>query len=380
MGYQRMTSKDFQELLHVGQTALEIEKSEEQLSVVLNLLEQIFKTRNNNFFFANSCNKSLDLNHVISRGMEKKFFNEFKQYYHKLDPFYEILSINSHPTVIIRDHSKNRGKLSEYYNDFLKPQHIHHQMSIYLKSKQKFLGVLGLYRPKNANKFSSNDQAKANLLAPYLASALGNALNSEQKNKQQAILDAIAAHMPYKRIIVLDESMKPIYQNEHATSLFSHGTSLHKEQIPSFLPLPEKLYQHCKALFRSNRKNIKADVFQRQSEITCKMNHQHQKVYVEIIHCENNYPLILLGFESKHRHFDSVKQTSRCSLSKRQTEIVCLVNKGLTNKEIGEKLFISRYTVENHLKAIFEKLNVKNRTELIYRLSSGKIATNHPIV
>ena len=55
-------------------------------------------------------------------------------------------------------------------------------------------------------------------------------------------------------------------------------------------------------------------------------------------------------------------------LSQRQAEIACLLSKGLTNKEIGSKLFISRYTVENHLKAIYEKMNVKNRTELSYRL------------
>ncbi|MBU4425245.1 MAG: LuxR C-terminal-related transcriptional regulator, partial [Proteobacteria bacterium] len=32
------------------------------------------------------------------------------------------------------------------------------------------------------------------------------------------------------------------------------------------------------------------------------------------------------------------------------------------------KLFISKYTVENHLKSIYEKMDVKNRTELSYRL------------
>ncbi|MBT6341411.1 MAG: response regulator transcription factor [Desulfobacula sp.] len=372
MGNKKMTSKDFQDVLRVSQTALEIEKSEEQLSVVLNLLEQIFKTGNNNFYFANDCNKSLDLNHVISRGIEKNFFTEFKQYYHKLDPFYEILSINSYPTVIIREHSKNRGKFSEYYHDFLKPQHIHHQMSIYLKSKQHFLGVLGLYRPRKANKFSLNDHAKANLLAPYLASALENALSSEQKNKQHAILDSIAAHMPYKGIIALDESMKQIYQNEHAKDLLFNATSPQKEQVPSFRSLHKKLYQSCKEFFRLNRRNKNTYAFQNQCDISCKINHENQKIHLEMIPYGDNHRLILLGFGPRQQDFDSIKLKSQFSLSKRQTEIVYLVNKGLTNKKIGEKLFISRYTVENHLKAIFEKVNVKNRTKLIYRLSSGK--------
>jgi len=248
---KEMTSRDLKDVLHVSGTALEIKEPDEQLSVVLFLLERIFKTGNNNFYFANSSRQSLNLSRVISRGIERKFFPKFKQYYYKLDPFYKVLSFSPPPTVIVRDHSKNKGRLIEYYNDFLKPQSIHHQMSIYLKSKQRFLGVLGLYRPPNAKKFSSRDQAKANLLAPYLAGALENAITSEQKTKYE---------------------------------------------------------------------------------------------------------------------FNLLKRIMQYGLSQRQAEIACLLSKGLTNKEIGSKLFISRYTVENHLKAIYEKMNVKNRTELSYRL------------
>lgn len=49
-------------------------------------------------------------------------------------------------------------------------------------------------------------------------------------------------------------------------------------------------------------------------------------------------------------------------LSKREIDILQLVAQGATNKEIGEKLFLSEHTVRNALSIIFQKLHVNNRT------------------
>src|SRR5436190_3229984 len=49
------------------------------------------------------------------------------------------------------------------------------------------------------------------------------------------------------------------------------------------------------------------------------------------------------------------------SLTKREKEILRLVAEGLTNEEIGKKIFISEKTVKTHLTNIFDKLKVNNR-------------------
>ncbi len=50
--------------------------------------------------------------------------------------------------------------------------------------------------------------------------------------------------------------------------------------------------------------------------------------------------------------------------SPREQEITCLVVEGKTNKEIANQLFLSFYTVRNHLFKVFKKVGVKNRVEL----------------
>lgn len=52
-------------------------------------------------------------------------------------------------------------------------------------------------------------------------------------------------------------------------------------------------------------------------------------------------------------------------LSKREMGILELVSQGLSNKEIADQLSLSRYTVESHIKHIYRKLAVCNRTKAI---------------
>jgi len=50
-------------------------------------------------------------------------------------------------------------------------------------------------------------------------------------------------------------------------------------------------------------------------------------------------------------------------LTTRQREILNLVGEGLTNAQIAERLFLSEYTVKQHLRAAYKLLGVRNRTE-----------------
>ncbi len=62
------------------------------------------------------------------------------------------------------------------------------------------------------------------------------------------------------------------------------------------------------------------------------------------------------------------------ALSPQEAQIAVMVVQGLTNREIGERLFISHRTVGSHLYRMFPKLGISSRTELL-RLAAARERT-----
>ena len=62
-------------------------------------------------------------------------------------------------------------------------------------------------------------------------------------------------------------------------------------------------------------------------------------------------------------------------LTDREKEILKLIAEGFTSQEIGEKLFLSHYTIENHRKNMIQKMGLKNTTVLVkYAIENGIIS------
>lgn len=59
------------------------------------------------------------------------------------------------------------------------------------------------------------------------------------------------------------------------------------------------------------------------------------------------------------------EREARSSLSSREQEVLVMISKGLTNKEIARVLSISQFTVRNHVNHILEKLGASDRTEAV---------------
>lgn len=73
----------------------------------------------------------------------------------------------------------------------------------------------------------------------------------------------------------------------------------------------------------------------------------------------------LFYFNSSHKNYiDDISSITDFNFTIREEEIINLLCEGKTNKEIAEVLFISPYTVRDHLANIYKKTNVKNRTQL----------------
>src|SRR5215204_2913975 len=94
------------------------------------------------------------------------------------------------------------------------------------------------------------------------------------------------------------------------------------------------------------------------------------------IPCWQTFEEIAGSYTNSVRAPAPVGDESIQSLTKRELEILKLVAEGLTNEEIGKKIFISEKTVKTHLTNIFDKLKVNNRFKAALMLMGQSGETN----
>jgi len=77
-----------------------------------------------------------------------------------------------------------------------------------------------------------------------------------------------------------------------------------------------------------------------------------------------------------HSKPDGIQHPPRIKLSAREFEVIVLLCRGFSTKDIAEKLFLSEHTIEGYRKEIIKKTNTKNTNELIhYALSNGIVTS-----
>lgn len=67
------------------------------------------------------------------------------------------------------------------------------------------------------------------------------------------------------------------------------------------------------------------------------------------------------------------KKIKDLDISKREYEVLLGISEGLSNKEIGEKLFVSESTIKTHVSNLLAKLSAKRRTQALQIAKDFKI-------
>lgn len=79
----------------------------------------------------------------------------------------------------------------------------------------------------------------------------------------------------------------------------------------------------------------------------------------------HSHVMVLLEKIIRNRQIDVEKARQKYGLSKREAEVVRLICQGLGNREISEVIFISEFTVKDHIKNIMRKMGVGSRNEIV---------------
>lgn len=359
------------DIIRVANSHVEVDSLRNE---TLKILHRKFQTENCTFFLSNN---SGNLVNPVAINLDAHNLYLYESHFRVYNPFDTEDVKNSDKVAVLDEHLflKNEFFKTEYYNDFLKPSNIYHQLVIIIRSQKKLLGAIGLHRRKETGDFGNRELMIAQMIAPHLALALNNAnlfvKMNEKGNFFQRICDCTSMG-----IAICNEKLRPVYLNKKVVDICarmkSAGVFFDEKGLDGF-PLPAECVEDCAAL-RYHRDNPSMFMEPPVRQRTVAASHmekysiQCQVIDAELMNFGGSHFLFTVEDVSESRKMDRSRLREEFELTKREMEIVDYIIKGYTNSEIADTVYISEGTVKNHLKSIFDKMDVKNRTSLIHKV------------
>jgi len=254
----------------------------------------------------------------------------------------------------------DRFLASEFYTEFMRPREVHHVMSVQLAVPGQALGRLSIYRPARAANFSADELGRARLLAPYVSLALERARQAERATLQESLIRDVLIRSAERAIVVLDAGLGVSHRCDAAEEIFEALTPGSGRRRA----LPEALAARLGRIVASPgfaRRGREADQL---------VLPDGRAVKIELTRASTPTDRAAYFLDLRPEAPLGVAAQAGAGLSRREREVVELVACGLRSAEIAERLCLSLHTVNNHLRAIYAKLGVKSRTEMLHRLSA----------
>ena len=310
---------------------------------------------------------------IMIRDLDEKYAHYYKNYFHQFDPLqltqgiYKRKRINRLEDAISYDSFQS----TEYYNDFLKPQKIHHKLIVYLTAENELHGKIVLTRPKNFAHFTKREIRKAKIISPYLAHALvHNDLRKKVKLKGD-LLNYIEKQSSVG-MLLLNDSLQIVYKNQKAEEIFDHlknsgSAARGRDQIFS------QLLNDCREIISRLKSCPKGGLIVPKQRVINGHNNTRFSVISKAFDEEpgrkgSRLFMVCIEKMSSPANINPQHLMDSFNLSKRETDVATLLFSGLKNAEIAEKLFVTEITVKKHLQSIYDKVGVNNRTSLINRM------------
>ncbi len=371
-------NQDLQDILHLHSIVHSQSDLANMRRNLLRALQEVFHINSATFCLANRRLIKMVPAKSLTVNIPESYSERYIEYYHRYDPF--LLSESKQIVYCSSSILPYRSELDfKFYNEFLIPQNIHHRLVICFRSGSDLLGRIDIHRPKELPPFSSMDLAKARILADYVTVALNN-LILINKIKQDNEISMKVSNFSLLGILILDWTLKPSYHNSMAREIC---LSLYKQRpkakviVDDGLIIPSEVLADCLTIKKlvHTQDAVTVSKYDRIFYINENTKICVNTSLLNLSVSGKPVPHFLLFIEKFIEDSRTIKEAliTKYRFTKRELEIAMFVCMGLTNEEISRKLCISQFTVANHIKKIFEKAGVKNRTKLTRLMQNDKL-------
>jgi DNA-binding CsgD family transcriptional regulator/GAF domain-containing protein len=232
---------------------------------------------------------------------------------------------------------------SEVYRRALHLHSMRHLVEVPVPSAGRIVGHLNLVRSDPADGFSPDEIRIAEAIARVLGLAIAGMEAREQLTRERD--QALAAlELAGTAIVISDPEQPELRLNDAARRLF--GEVVDAEQ---------RLHQLLARPLTGGGFSRRVDV----ELVTGEAGVVHAHATASPYRHGGLVAVLELGREQP-----GLAPGAIVALTPREREVAALVVEGYGDREIGERLFLSRHTVSQHVKSIYRKLNVDSRVGL----------------
>ena len=253
--------------------------------------------------------------------------------------------MHQNETVLTIEKSTNTNLHQSTYYQFIKKHQMIDQMVLYFVNGSSIYGGIGFARFKGEAPFNHREKSVLLTISKHLHNVF---------KTNDAMIEAKSELSYYRQdkdnrlgIIKLNNKRHVLYYNETAYNIITS----YQDRLTV-----EKFYYHY----------IRPNLIDMQEGKTNSYYIYVDDIEVKIVRSakeELSIYYILYLYQQ-----DPNKNNIETSLSKREREVYYLVLQGYTNEQISQQLWISINTVKKHLKNMYQKLDVSNRTSFIYKM------------
>ena len=230
----------------------------------------------------------------------------------------------------------------------MRPLGLGDELRVALRTRQACWGVMCLHRQAGATGFSPRDRDIIAKIAPHVAEGLRRALLAGQARDPRPALG--------HGVVILDASGSVTSMNDAAERWLAQ---LPESDWPSSCQLPLPLLAAAAAAGHAGAalehpapavrlRTIRGDWL---------------SVHASTLHGRGDRSTVLILEEPGPGELASLILAGH-GVTGAQARVVALVLRGYSTKQIVGQLAISQYTVQEHLRAVFDKLGVRSRQEL----------------
>lgn len=371
-----LTNSDYEKLLDFSMQLTNKDDYKVIEEKTLELLDYMFGFKLSAYTKFDEFNLNPKVTNIIGHNLHNNILDAYSNYYVNKDVFIESKywiraqennywhDINQKKIITIEDICSYDLYEETEYHKFLKQANVYYQMILKVDETSE---VINIFKRREDGDFTFKERLITEKISQIINDKYSLLKKATDLTKTLNTLKTTTENMPFG-LLVFDNHYNLVDYNKIGIEFSSNITN--KFNVDNIMKELKKLV--FENIIQSDDNKFIHD--------TTSYKYKFLKDYMVVVtsisrltidNVFKQFNLVYIYNTNWFEHSNDTKGfADQYDLTKREVEVYNLISKGLSNKEIADKLFISSHTVKSHIDNIFKKVGVNNRTSIIAKVNT----------